>query len=456
MYIDVSRTLGEAFDALTDTLLPHLLKLSGSTKKIVAEASQQVVIAIIAHAACPPRTFMPFLEAGLAERTVQSRSYIMGHLVQYIRAQCSRPQAKQAIEGTQILNSNHGTALALLMELIRRGLTDASAVVKESARTAFLVFYREWPKQGAVLLAGLEDGVRRQVEKAMASAAPVAPVAEEESKPNVAAPPAARRAPAARKPSSAIAAAIRKAKEEARAARMAEAAREEQEASEAPVHVDEPPPEIEKTPDPPLPPATNAASITLPETPRKKASLLDLQTPEAQGASFKVMTPAPLLAETSSLLETTGMSLVEPPSEENVPSQAESKTATGTQGYVEAVSTEPIVRAVESEAAALHDHDIGPAYSRTAVNPALSEMESHTEQVTPSPAKSISHSPDSTNSATNPGIQHLPYSSTAEPRRPRVSISPTQTFKPQPLYKKLRKLGDCSFWLARREGESFL
>lgn len=456
MYIDVARTLGEGFDVLTDTLLPHLLKLSGSTKRIVAEASQQVVTAIIAHAACPPRTFMPFLEAGLAERTVQSRSYFMGHLVQYIRTQCTRPQAKQAIEGTQILNSNHGTALALLMELIRRGLTDASAAVKESARTAFVVFHHEWPKQGAVLMVGLEDGVRRQVEKAMASAAPVAPVAVEESKSIVAAPPAARRVTAARKPSSAIAAAIQKAKEEARAARMAEAAREEQEASEAPAHVDDPPPEIGKLPVPPPPPATNAASITLPTTPHKNVSLLDLHTPEARSASFKVMTRDPLSAGASSLLKSTGMSLVKPPSEENAPSQVESQAATGTQGHTEAVFTEPIIKDIESQAAAQHDHDIGPASSRTAVNPVLPEMESRNEQTTVSPAKSIPRSPESTNSATIPGIQHLPYSMTAEPRRRRLSINPTQTTKPQPLYKKLRKLGNCSFWLDRREGESFL
>ncbi|GHJ86862.1 hypothetical protein NliqN6_3264 [Naganishia liquefaciens] len=455
MYIDIARALGDAFDVLTDTLVPHLLKLSGSTKKIVAEASQQVITAIIAHAACPPRTFMPFLEAGLAERTVQSRGYFMAHLVQYVRAQCARPQGRQAIEGTQILNSSLGTAHAMLTEMIRRGLTDASPAVKESARTAFVVFHREWPKQGAALLASLEDGVRRQVEKVMASATLAEPVIEVDSRPIVAAPQAARRATAGRKPSSAIAAAIRKAKEEARAAKIAEAAREEQENGMTPGPVDDPPLRISNAAQLPIPPTANAVPLELPETPNKDVSLLDLQTPENRGASLKVMTPAPLPGAIS-LLKTTGISLVEPSSlEAIVASQDEPKEETRNDVPINSISAGPVLATVESGANIPQDLDIGPASSKTAISFVSSESDVQAQNISHlsvSPAKTILRSQDCAKSASNSAIQHSPSSSIAIPRRPRVSVDPaSQTIKPQPLYAKLRKIVDCSFWLDRRQ-----
>lgn len=432
MYIDTARALGEAFDPLMDTLLQHLLKLSGSTKKIVAEASQQVTTAIIDYAGCHPRVFVPFLEAGLGERTVQSRQYFMAHVARYMATQAKRPLGKQTIEQTSLLNSSQPTALAQLTDLIRRGLTDPSSSVKESARSAFVVFYREWPKQGAALLGGLEEGVRRQVDKALAGAATTVDVqtkaridsTEQQASPttaSVSVPAPARRAPAARKPSSAIAAAIRKAKEEARAARLAEAEAEAQARAEddergedatnpqqevvasdgkdgslegettrkngvenSVVDTSDP---VESQPDSiPRSPAVIPASLPAPETPVKHVSLLDFQTPGGSSTAFKVMTPAPAMIGRPDLLETTGITLLEPP--ESIAADA---------------SPTPDVA----------ERPADPVQERLAIPPDAPKQ-----------------------------------------RRPRVSVNPVaQMERPKPLYAKLRTLVDCSFWLDRRQGE---
>lgn len=457
MYIDTARALGESFDVLTDMLLPHLLKLSGSTKKIVAEASQHVTAALISHTACPPRIFMPFLESGLAERTVQSRGYFMAHLAQYVRVQCARPHGKQAIEGTQILTSSHGTALAQLTDLIRRGLTDANAGVKESARAAFVVFYREWPRHGATLLSSLEDGVRRQVEKALANAAPAESTKEVETMtaptvaPAVVAPPAARRAPAGRKPSSAIAAAIKKAKEEARAARLAEAARAEQEAAEAPSPASEPPDDTGTSRRSPSPSNSATAQPTPPETPPRHVSLLDIQTPQAQGAAFKVMTPAPFSNGSLDLLKSTGISLVEPPLFDVVAAPMDAQADSGSTDIADLVHNTPVIVAVKPVAETSNvDHAETP--SSQSASPKLDA--SSEDAPTPS-GSAVIGSPDSANTDTIPEIQPTPSLSTAVPRRPRVSVNPTPRLtKPQSLYTRLRTLVDCSFWLDRRSGES--
>jgi CLIP-associating protein 1/2 len=436
LYIDTATALGDAFDPLMDTLLPHLLKLSGSTKKLVAEASQHVTAAIIDHAACHPRVFVPFLEQGLGERTVQSRGHFMAHVARYIATQARRPGGKHAVEGTTLLNSSQSTALALLADLIRRGLTDPNPGVKESARAAFVVFYREWPRQGAVLLGGLEEGVRKQVDKALASAAAatadVPTTARSDSAetlppptaPKAPAPTAARRAPAARKPSSAIAAAIRKAKEEQKAARLAEAEAQamaandgggEEAALEQQTEVlaeqqadgqsrendangthDSNNGEVQevvkifnpvesRTESPVNSPAT-PTSPQAPKTPVKTVSLLDFQTPEGSSGAFKVMTPAPVRVAQPDLVETTETSLSEP------------------------------VNPIPSD---------GP--------PTITVADS---EVMSSPAQD----------------EDLPEA--PKPRRPRESVNPVAGMgKPQPLYTKLGTLVDCSYWLDRQQGE---
>ncbi|KAJ9127352.1 hypothetical protein QFC24_000759 [Naganishia onofrii] len=456
LYAETAQAFGESFDPLMDTLLPHLTKLSGSTKKMVAEASQKTVTTFINHATCHPRIFLPFLAAGLNERTVQSRQYFMEHTRHYLATHAQRSSStKNAIEHAI---TTIGPGLQVVTDMLKRGLQDANPLVKETARATFVIFHNEWPKHALTLMSGLDDGVRKQLEKAIQAAAASAATTsnaenalgqgtgnEVTAAPVVAAPiaPSGTRRPgtgAARKPSSAIAAAIRKAKEEARARHLAEAeaeaathaaaalGEEEQngvanenkevsqptEAKDAPSEVivdkaiSKPDFEERTSPVPDEPPAITSnpsspslasAASHIPTTPVKPISLLDFNTPDGTVPPFKVMTPLKPV-----LLESTGINLLDP----------------------------------------THFPSPTPAPSFTPASPRLTLQENGKSPVVADEAK-----------LPNPDISVRAVDLGSRSRKPRVSVNPVKEMdKPAPLFKQLRTSVDCSFWLDRRQGQS--
>lgn len=469
LYIDLAHALHDAFDPLTETLLPHLLKLSGSTKKLVAEASQGVTAAIIDAGACPARVWVPFLEQGCAERTVQSRQWAMAHVGRYLSTQARRQGGRQVLEGTTLLNSAQGTALAALAELVKKGLTNPNPGVKEEARGAFVVLHREWPRVGEKMLGGLEEGVRRQVDKALAAAAsntvdipaitgPASTEQQPETTTKTTAPAAPAPAPApvrrtaAGKPSSAIAAAIKKAKEEQRAARLAEAEAEarakEADAEQGPgverqpehagedevngtskngaAQEDAKPPNAEESTG--RSPARSSTTVPVaspsPQTPVKRETLVKHETP------VKHKTPAK--QETPSQTET--------PVKHETPvkpvSLLDFQTPNGTSDAFKVMTPAPVktsqLELLEATGISLPEPvDAAPSSSP----PRMIAAESGAD-ATPAQSNTLPEAP--------------------RPRRPRVSINPVAGMdKPKALYAKLRTLVDCSFWLDRRQGESW-
>ncbi|KAJ9114256.1 hypothetical protein QFC22_005708 [Naganishia vaughanmartiniae] len=454
LYAETAQAFGESFDPLMDTLLPHLTKLSGSTKKMVAEASQRTVTMFINNAACHPRTFLPFLAAGLNERTVQSRQYFMEHTRHYLAVHTTRSSStKTAIEHA---TTTIGPGLQVVADMLKRGLQDANPIVKETARATFVIFHNEWPKHALALMSGLDDSATKQLEKAIQAAATATGADVGASHPGtgneMAAPPAptssgARRpgAGTARKPSSAIAAAIRKAKEEAKARQLAEAEanaaaqssdptddEEQVGGKEAAEEVSQPcqpmgAPSVE-TVDQALSTASNERTSPLPAahpaipphdtsilhsaepvstrqnihaplsptTPVKPISLLDFDTPNGAAPPFKVMTPLKPV-----LLESTGINLLDPthfPSSEPGPTSDSSKPTP-------------------------------PARQENIRPPVV------VDSATPSNSTAVEHAVDAGRS-----------------RKPRVSVNPVKEMvEPAPLFRQLSHLVDYSFWLERRQ-----
>lgn len=464
MYVDLVRHLREGFDPLVDTLLPHLLKLAGSTKKLVAEASQGVTSAVIEHAACHPRTWVPFLEQGMAERTVHTRAWFIGHVKRYLTTQARRVGGKQLVEGTTVLHSAQGTALASLANLVKRGLTDPNPGVKEEARAAFVVLHREWPRCGEKLLAGLEEGVRRQVDRALAAAAAgresaaAASTTEQQTEtiapsPSTSAPapapPPARRT-AARKPSSAIAAAIKKAKEEQRAARLAEA---EAEARKKSVDAEREPEadgqrevvrddgpdgarengevredaRLPKSDELPVEatigsPTTMAVSPPAPQTPVKHETPVKYATPVKQETPVKHESVGKHETHLSHETPIKHVSLLD------------FQTPNGTSDAFKVMTPAP-AKTVQAD-----------LLETTGIS-----LPEPVEGVPSSPLPTIGvaeTNPEST--AAQPEAAPV----TSRPRRPRASVNPVAGMdKPKPLYAKLRTLVDCSYWLDRSQGE---
>ncbi|KAG5646405.1 hypothetical protein DXG03_003455 [Asterophora parasitica] len=155
LYSELAAALGTGLDSFCDTLLTNLLKMAGFTKKIAAQQSQASVTSIITHASAQPRVILPLLWGMLQEKTVQTRSYVVAHLKQYVEVHGQR--AKNTIEGSG--------GLDIIQNSIKKALADANPLVRENARLLFWVFEEVWPTNGSAILDTLDATARKQVER---------------------------------------------------------------------------------------------------------------------------------------------------------------------------------------------------------------------------------------------------------------------------------------------------
>lgn len=165
MYNDLLDELSTAFDPLVDSILSPLAKLSGATKKITAENSQNTVSLIIKKTTCPPKTFIPFLSLGVHEKAPQVRGYYARHLKEYIEKH----------------NANRGQAwsgehIGGVIEMLKHLLGDSTPSVRETARQAFWALNIRYSNEATNLLNNLDDGARKQLERV--KPAPVSAVVE--------------------------------------------------------------------------------------------------------------------------------------------------------------------------------------------------------------------------------------------------------------------------------------
>jgi len=154
MYKDLLEELGTAFDTLVDSILSPLAKLSGATKKITAENSQNTVGLIIKKTTCPPKTFIPFLSLGAHEKAPQVRGYYARHLKEYIDKHNGNRSPAWSVEH---INS--------VSDMLKHLLGDGTPAVRETARLAFWTFTVRYQSEAESLLNSLDDGARKQLEK---------------------------------------------------------------------------------------------------------------------------------------------------------------------------------------------------------------------------------------------------------------------------------------------------
>ncbi|KAG9014262.1 suppressor of tub2 mutation [Tulasnella sp. JGI-2019a] len=157
LYGELATSLSTAFDSLVETILVHLIKTGGITKKLVAQLSQTSVTLILTHTTVHPRLVLPMLWSSAQEKNLQVRNYAMAHVRTFLEIHASRPAGKSAIE-------NAG-GVDLLEKVIRRGLGDANAAARETARHVYWMYEEIWPVQGAKVMAELDETAKRQLAK---------------------------------------------------------------------------------------------------------------------------------------------------------------------------------------------------------------------------------------------------------------------------------------------------
>lgn len=195
--------------------------MAGYTKKMVAEASQRSVTAIIRSTSAPPKVFVPFLVAGLGDKIVQARQHFAAHLQTYLDQHAQRHK-------DAITHSAHD-GFAQLQAAMRKVIMDSNPAVRENARLAYWAFAAEWPSEAEQLMLQLDEPAQKQLRKAKESVTASA----NSSRPTA----STSKAPVPRKPSSSIAEAIKKAKMEARQRQQEQ---EQEQARAAELLADEP------------------------------------------------------------------------------------------------------------------------------------------------------------------------------------------------------------------------
>lgn len=155
MYVELATALGTGIDPFCETIFTNLLRMAGFTKKIAAQQSQQALSSVIQHASAHPRTLLPLLWNTLQEKTVQSRTYVIGHIKAYIEVHGQR--SKSYIESAG--------GLELLEKSVKKALGDPNTAVRESARGTFWVFDGVWHDRATAIIEALDPTARKQLEK---------------------------------------------------------------------------------------------------------------------------------------------------------------------------------------------------------------------------------------------------------------------------------------------------
>ncbi|KIL00373.1 hypothetical protein PAXRUDRAFT_252915 [Paxillus rubicundulus Ve08.2h10] len=156
LYVELAAALGAGIDPFCELLFTHLLRMAGFTKKITAQQSQQSLSVIIRQASAHPRVFLPLLWNTLQEKTVQSRTYAVGHIKQYIEVHGHKSRSYiESAGGSEFLEKS-----------VKKALGDPNPSVRESARGAFWAFDGVWHDRAVVIIESLDATARKQLENA--------------------------------------------------------------------------------------------------------------------------------------------------------------------------------------------------------------------------------------------------------------------------------------------------
>ncbi|EKM59683.1 uncharacterized protein PHACADRAFT_170270 [Phanerochaete carnosa HHB-10118-sp] len=156
LYSELAITLGAAIDPLCETLYINLLKLASLTKKIIAQQSQATVTTIMNHTSPLPRIILPLLSNAVADKSVQTRTYAMGHIKTYLAAHGLRARHSiEAIGGVETFE-----------KCLKKGLSDPNPAVKEITRQSFWGFEGVWQDRGRPIFESLDATSRKQLERA--------------------------------------------------------------------------------------------------------------------------------------------------------------------------------------------------------------------------------------------------------------------------------------------------
>ncbi|KAH8929470.1 hypothetical protein BT69DRAFT_1345868 [Atractiella rhizophila] len=152
---EMSEMMKQAFDPFVESYLINLLGMAGQTKKIAAQASQVAVTSILKNSSYHTKQLQHLWNL-MGEKNVQARQYAIAHVKTVVEVHARKHRG--AIES--------GGGLDFLQKLLKKGIADANAGVRETARASFWLAHEIFPAMTAQLLSTLDSATQKQLEKA--------------------------------------------------------------------------------------------------------------------------------------------------------------------------------------------------------------------------------------------------------------------------------------------------
>ncbi|KAL9583324.1 MAG: hypothetical protein Q9212_002782 [Teloschistes hypoglaucus] len=146
---DMAQERAPGMDNMSEIVLPHLVKLCASTKKIAAakaEATVTIVITCISYNIF----LMKLIWAACEDKNVQPRKAATGWLKTLV---AKHRDNKVVFE--------KGEGLSLLEKCLKKGLADSNPDVRKAMRATYWAFIRLWPERVDNILSALSEQHRK-------------------------------------------------------------------------------------------------------------------------------------------------------------------------------------------------------------------------------------------------------------------------------------------------------
>ncbi|KAL8668652.1 MAG: hypothetical protein Q9168_006734 [Polycauliona sp. 1 TL-2023] len=167
-------------DNIAEFVLPHLMKLCASTKKIGADKANETATILIANISYNIH-LLRLIWSACDDKNVQPRKFATGWLKTLIGKHREHKYVFEKSDG-----------LAMFEKCLKKGLADSNADVRQSMRPTYYAFIRLWPERSDAILSSLSDSHRKalatestETAAAPAKAAAIAKSAAPKPKPSL-------------------------------------------------------------------------------------------------------------------------------------------------------------------------------------------------------------------------------------------------------------------------------
>ncbi|KAL8859281.1 MAG: hypothetical protein Q9178_004219 [Gyalolechia marmorata] len=150
-------------DHIAEIVLPHLVKLCASTKKIAAEKANETTTIVISNVSYNIY-LMKLIWSACDDKNVQPRKYATGWLKTLVG---KHRDNKHVFE--------KGDGLPLFEKCLKKGLADTNPDVRQAMRPTYWAFIRLWPERSAGILSTLSDQHRKVLRSETSDAATAPP-----------------------------------------------------------------------------------------------------------------------------------------------------------------------------------------------------------------------------------------------------------------------------------------